>query len=86
MSDYRPIVEYMTELMVPGKPAWNTDVIPCPTDDPMAMPVEHLEARICELAEVNELITDDGADAGAVAAIRDAGVRVTIGFLESLSR
>ncbi|HEY6792652.1 MAG TPA: DUF222 domain-containing protein, partial [Trebonia sp.] len=23
--------------------------VPCPTDDPMAMPVEHLEARICEL-------------------------------------
>ncbi|MGZ4169300.1 MAG: DeoR/GlpR family DNA-binding transcription regulator [Solirubrobacteraceae bacterium] len=35
-------------------------------------------ARICELAEVDELITDDGADAAAVAAIEDAGVRVTI--------
>ena len=34
-------------------------------------------ARICELAEVDELITDDGADAAAVAAIEDAGVRVT---------
>jgi DeoR family transcriptional regulator of aga operon len=35
-------------------------------------------ARICELAEVNELITDDGADPGTVRAIEDAGVRVTI--------
>lgn len=35
-------------------------------------------ARICELAEVDELITDDGADRAAVAAIEDAGVRVTI--------
>jgi DeoR family transcriptional regulator of aga operon len=34
-------------------------------------------ARICELAEVDELITDDGADRAAVAAIEDAGVRVT---------
>jgi DeoR family transcriptional regulator of aga operon len=34
-------------------------------------------ARICELTDVDELITDDGADAAAVAAIRDAGVRVT---------
>lgn len=35
-------------------------------------------ARICELAEVGELITDDGADPAAVAAIRDAGVAVTL--------
>jgi DeoR family transcriptional regulator of aga operon len=35
-------------------------------------------ARICELADVDELITDDGADPGAVAAIREAGVRVTM--------
>jgi DeoR family transcriptional regulator of aga operon len=35
-------------------------------------------ARICELPDVDELITDDGADAGAVAAIRDVGVDVTI--------
>jgi DeoR family transcriptional regulator of aga operon len=35
-------------------------------------------ARICELGEVDELITDDGADVDAVAAIRDAGVQVTI--------
>jgi DeoR family transcriptional regulator of aga operon len=35
-------------------------------------------ARICELSDVDELIIDDGADAGAVAAIRDAGVQVTL--------
>lgn len=40
----------MTETLIPWKPAWNTDLIPCPTDDPVTMPVEHLEARICELA------------------------------------
>lgn len=40
----------MTEVLVPWKPAWNTDLIPCTTDDPLAMPLEHLEARICELA------------------------------------
>ena len=34
-------------------------------------------ARICEMTRVNELITDAGADAGAVAAIEDRGVRVT---------
>ncbi len=34
-------------------------------------------ARICELSEVDELITDDGADAGAIAALQEAGVRVT---------
>ena len=34
-------------------------------------------ARICELSEVDELITDDGADAEAIAALQDAGVRVT---------
>src|SRR5947209_12890495 len=34
-------------------------------------------ARICELADVDELITDAGADPGAVAAIQDAGVVVT---------
>jgi hypothetical protein len=50
MSDPKPIVEYMTDILVPGKPVWNAGVIPCPTDDPTAMPVEHLEARICELA------------------------------------
>jgi hypothetical protein len=32
------------------KPARNIDAIPCDTDDPLLMPVEHLEARICELA------------------------------------
>ncbi|MGZ4311194.1 MAG: DeoR/GlpR family DNA-binding transcription regulator, partial [Solirubrobacteraceae bacterium] len=35
-------------------------------------------ARICELADVTELITDEDADPAAVAAIEDAGVRVTI--------
>jgi DeoR family transcriptional regulator, aga operon transcriptional repressor len=35
-------------------------------------------ARICELSEVNELITDHGADPAAVRAIEDAGVSVTI--------
>jgi DeoR family transcriptional regulator, aga operon transcriptional repressor len=34
-------------------------------------------ARICELPEVNELITDNGADPVMVRAIEDAGVRVT---------
>jgi DeoR family transcriptional regulator of aga operon len=34
-------------------------------------------ARICELSDVDELITDDGADPAAVTAIRDAGVTVT---------
>jgi len=34
-------------------------------------------AQICELSEVDELITDDGADAEAIAALADAGVRVT---------
>lgn len=35
---------------IPGKPAWNIDRIACDTDDPMAMPIPHLEARICDLA------------------------------------
>ena len=35
-------------------------------------------ARICELTDVDELITDDGAEPSAVAAIEDAGVAVTI--------
>jgi DeoR family transcriptional regulator of aga operon len=35
-------------------------------------------ARICELSEVDQLITDDGADSAAVAAIEEAGVKVTI--------
>jgi DeoR family transcriptional regulator of aga operon len=35
-------------------------------------------ARICELSDIDELITDDGADVEAVAAIREAGVEVTI--------
>jgi DeoR family transcriptional regulator of aga operon len=35
-------------------------------------------ARICELADVDELITDGGADVAAVTAIQEAGVQVTI--------
>lgn len=35
-------------------------------------------ARICELSEVDELITDDGADPAALDAIREAGVQVTV--------
>lgn len=35
---------------IPHKPAWNIDRIPCGTDDPMTMPLAHLEARICDLA------------------------------------
>jgi hypothetical protein len=40
----------MTEILIRDKPAFNTDLIPCPSEDPAVMPVEHLEARICELA------------------------------------
>jgi hypothetical protein len=40
----------MTEILMPDKPAFNTDLIPCTNEDPAVMPVEHLEARICELA------------------------------------
>ncbi|HEX8009246.1 MAG TPA: hypothetical protein VF482_22790, partial [Trebonia sp.] len=40
----------MNEVLVRDKPALNTGLIPCPGDDPAVMPVEHLEARICELA------------------------------------
>jgi hypothetical protein len=50
MSDPGPIIEYMTEIMIRDKPALNTGLIPCPAQDPAVMPVEHLEARICELA------------------------------------
>jgi DeoR family transcriptional regulator, aga operon transcriptional repressor len=35
-------------------------------------------ARICQLGDVHELITDGAADAGTVDAIRDAGVVVTL--------
>jgi hypothetical protein len=40
----------MSEVLVPGKPLRNIDEIPCGTEDPAVMPLEHLEARICELA------------------------------------
>jgi DeoR family transcriptional regulator of aga operon len=35
-------------------------------------------ARICDLSAVDEVITDTGADAGAVSALRDAGAVVTL--------
>jgi hypothetical protein len=44
------MIECMTEILIRDKPALNTDLIPCPSEDPAVMPVEHLEARICELA------------------------------------
>jgi hypothetical protein len=44
------IIEYMDQYSSTSKPVSNIDGIPCGTDDPMLMPVEHLEARICELA------------------------------------
>jgi 5-methylcytosine-specific restriction endonuclease McrA len=44
------MIECMTEILIPDKPALNTDLVPCPSEDPAVMPVEHLEARICELA------------------------------------
>jgi 5-methylcytosine-specific restriction endonuclease McrA len=50
MSDPALKIEYMNEILIPDKPALNTDLIPCPTQDPAVMPTEHLEARICELA------------------------------------
>jgi DeoR family transcriptional regulator of aga operon len=34
-------------------------------------------ARICDLADVDEVITDDGADRAVLAAIRESGVAVT---------
>ena len=55
MSYLLSIVEFINDykdarVPLPRKPAWDIDRIPCPTEDPMAMPVEHLEARICALA------------------------------------
>ena len=49
MSYPEPTIEYMS-VSLAAKPAPDIDAIPCPTDDPLLMPVEHLEARICELA------------------------------------
>ena len=34
-------------------------------------------ARICQLGDIDELITDDGADRAAVAALEERGVTVT---------
>jgi DeoR family transcriptional regulator of aga operon len=35
-------------------------------------------ARICEVSEISELITDAAADPEAVRALTDAGVKVTL--------
>jgi DeoR family transcriptional regulator of aga operon len=35
-------------------------------------------ARICEVTEVSELITDEAADADAVRALTESGVKVTL--------
>ena len=35
-------------------------------------------ARICELSEVDELITDVGAERSGITAVEEAGVRVTM--------
>jgi hypothetical protein len=43
-------IELMGDFSRAAKPVSNIDGIPCATDDPMLMPIEHLEARICELA------------------------------------
>jgi hypothetical protein len=52
MSYLVAIIEYMisSSASVFEKPVTPVAGVPCETDDPMAMPVEHLEARICELA------------------------------------
>jgi Domain of unknown function (DUF222) len=50
MSESQSIIEYMSNRLIADKPVWNIDLIPCPTEDPELMPLEHLEARICELA------------------------------------
>jgi len=50
MSDPVPIIEFMSERLVADKPAWDIDLVPCENDDPVVMPLEHMEARICELA------------------------------------
>jgi hypothetical protein len=50
MSDRPFIIEYMNDLLTKDKPALNTDRTPRPEEDPALLPVERLEARICELA------------------------------------
>ena len=52
MSYLLAIIECMisSSASVLDKPVTPVGGVPCPTDDPAAMPVEHLEARICELA------------------------------------
>jgi hypothetical protein len=50
MSVADTIIEYMDKYSRVSKPVSNIEGIPCDTDDPMLMPMEHLEAGICELA------------------------------------
>src|SRR5215469_11390898 len=50
MSYLRATIEYMTSITLESKPISKISGIDCETDDPMLMPMEHLEARICELA------------------------------------
>jgi Domain of unknown function (DUF222) len=40
----------MNEVLIEDKTALNADLIPGPAEAPGVLPVEHLEARICELA------------------------------------
>jgi 5-methylcytosine-specific restriction endonuclease McrA len=40
----------MTDCMTTDRPDLNNDLIPSRADDPALIPLEHLEARICELA------------------------------------
>jgi 5-methylcytosine-specific restriction endonuclease McrA len=52
MSYLLAIIEYMisSSASVLDKPVTPIRGVPCETDDPVVMAVEHLEARICELA------------------------------------
>jgi hypothetical protein len=50
MSDSWPIVEYMTDIMIAERPVPNARLIAAAVDGPALLPMEHLEAAICELA------------------------------------
>jgi hypothetical protein len=50
MSALVAIIEYVDKYPRIAKPVSNIDGIECGADDPMLMPMAHLEARICELA------------------------------------
>jgi len=50
MSELEPIIEYMSSRSISDKQAWNIGMISCPAEDPVLIPLEHLEAQICELA------------------------------------